>query len=106
MSTGGRLPVETYRGTPTLAAVYGVLRGRVLKDGFASFWLGTPTAGTPLIWPEGYHASDRPLTIHDAEGRVVGRAGEEVQLGGGFGRPEFRAAHLGCEPASAPWFAG
>lgn len=54
---------------------------------------------TPVEWPFGYTAraeGDR-IALLDAEGRVVAREGDQIQVGGGFGTNLWHA----CGPVMA-----
>ena len=53
---------------------------------------------TPVEWPVGYTARDDVgrLALVDETGRVVAHEGDEIMVGGGFGRDVWHA----CGPVS------
>lgn len=59
------------------------LGGPLNYDG-RCFWVGSNTSRTDIIWPYGYSAAFHPPRIVDNKGRVVGRVGQFVDLGGGY----------------------
>ncbi|MFL5736539.1 MAG: hypothetical protein ACJ76P_04295 [Actinomycetota bacterium] len=54
-----------------------------------------------LLWPRGYQARvvNRRVQVSDQDGRLVGRVGDEIELGGGEGRP----SETGGAAASERW---
>lgn len=99
-----KLDVEAYGPNGQLAALTGRLEGRVV-DGWACF--GSTTS--PIIWPPGFAAgqtSDGELVVRDADGTIVARAGEEVELGGGSNRIGPRQARSPCLTGDTAFMVG
>lgn len=81
-------------GGPVMTAlVGGVLAGSATVDG-GCLWLiqlrppsaaGVPARRMPVIWPAGFKAHFAPVELLDATGKVVARAGDRVEFGGGLG---------------------
>lgn len=87
------------------AGVVGVLRGQVNPDGTACLWLGDGPDRMALIWPYGYSARGKPLSVYDQNGTLVAVVGKRVSLGGGGGEPlDGRTVSvLGCSQFSRIW---
>lgn len=69
-----------------LAEKRGVLQVSVTPAGGACAWVGDPGAMVPVEWPDGWTAVFTPTPqIVDSSGRTVGVAGEQINVGGGFG---------------------
>ncbi len=89
-STGKSLRVATgqHAGGTQTAGLTGVLRGRANADGTACFWIdNTSKPGSSrvaILWPAGAVAYPDPLRVVNAVGHELGRAGQTVNLTGGF----------------------
>ncbi len=66
-----------------LAVSFGVLEASVNLDGSACLWLQHDSDRTALYWPFGYTAGGWPVSVFDASGHRLGRAGDRVRIGGG-----------------------
>jgi hypothetical protein len=77
-------PVGLLRHPGRQARASGIVDGE-LKNGEVSVWLSRST-GDRLVttWPGEYRARVGPFDLLDELGQVVARAGEQVNLGGGF----------------------
>jgi hypothetical protein len=89
-----------YSPTPEIgfqSSTTGVLDGQTNADGSACFWLGNGEDRTALLWPPGYSARDKPLSIFDAKGHMIATVGELVTLGGGLTSDDVIAKGIfGC----------
>jgi hypothetical protein len=90
--------VATIPDARALTKVGGVLGGRTNVDGTACFWLGRDGDQAALMWPPGYSAHGRPLTIYDQNGNPFATVGQFVNLDGCVAAPEDILAKptLGC----------
>lgn len=67
-----------------LAQLSGVLSGRLDDHGVCTWLERASSEKIALMWPAEFEAFFDPLEIVDETGAVIGRAGEVVQLVGGF----------------------
>lgn len=85
------------------ALIMGRLAGRAdPQQGLACFWIAEGSDRTVLLWPSGYKAEDDPLRILSHSGRVIGRVGDQISLGGGFAEVNSANADLRACGAPAP----
>ena len=89
-----------YSPTPQIgfhSSTTGVLDGQINADGSACFWLGSGEDRTALLWPPGYSARDKPLSIFDAKGHMIATVGDLVTFGGGLAPDDVIARGIfGC----------
>jgi hypothetical protein len=87
-----------------LAALAGVMGGRVNPDGTACLWIGGEPFAKAIMWPEGFYATADPLVVRDASGSKRVAIGQGVQLSGfNLGTPT-ELPILGC--AGIPFSGG
>lgn len=94
-------------GARANTGVQGVLGGQTNADGTACLWLQSDGSDrNALLWPNGYSAHGKPLTISDQNGRAIGVVGQFVILDGSTMAPEDietkgrTVGILGCPPMS------
>ena len=88
-SSQQRLSVPTNRilapGIAMNALITGRLSGRTdPQHARACLWIAEGQDRAVLLWPSGYWAENNPLRILNQSGKVIGRVGDQVSLGGGF----------------------
>lgn len=69
------------------AFISGALAGSP-KAGGGCLWLEPirgPAKRIPVVWPADFHARLSPVELINAQGRVIARAGDRLQFGGGLG---------------------
>jgi hypothetical protein len=62
----------------------GILSGSPTSSGGIHVWLQNMGHAVPVVWSAGFSALLDPLEILDPDGTVVARAGDYLQVGGGF----------------------
>ena len=85
-----------------LALHVGVLKAAVNLDGSACLWFDEGTGRDAIFWPYGYQAGGWPVAVFDASGRLLARAGDRVQIGGGNIPPK---PIVGCTGFQRIWAA-
>jgi hypothetical protein len=96
------LPTSNWRsGKPgLLARLTGVLKGAADSSGKYYVWVESAGIKTHVVWPAGFTALLDPLEIVDADGKVVAREGDVIEVGGGAGSAKHALPdELGGSPA-------
>jgi len=85
----------------------GLLGGLTNADGTACLWLQSDGSNRiALLWPNGYSARGKPLTIFDQDDHAIGTVGQFVILDGSTMAPEDintkgrTTGIMGCPPMS------
>jgi hypothetical protein len=92
-------PSETH----LLGRASGILSGQTSWDGTACLWIEEGRERAALVWPAGYTAGGKPLTVYDEGGTPVATVGKQVTLGGGSAPA---GGILGCSGFRQAWVVG